>query len=492
MTRATLLAAGFVVFAVLATANSGGYRFGVSDQAFYLPAVALAGDPDLFPRDRAVLGVQTGLTAFDGALAAVSAATGLDVPALFLVVYAVTLLVLSAASVAFARALGLSWLATSAGLLLLTFRHRIAKTGANSLEGYMHPRQLAFALGVTAWVLVLKYRLGWAVAAIGTAAFVHPTTAVWCAVPVGVAVVMRFRAHPARLGALGAAAAIAGLWALTAGPLAGRLVTMDAAWLSVLADKDYLFAADWPVYAWVANLAYVAIVAAVYRLRRRAGLIESGERAIVLGLLLLFIGFTVSVPLTEAHLALAVQLQVNRIFWLLDFLVVAYAAWWLVDHALTSRRAAVAVVVVLALASAGRGVYLLTVEHAERSLVEAALPDTAWTDVMEWLQEQPSDWHVLADPGHAWKYGTSVRVAAERDTVLEAGKDTAIAMYDRGVALRVADRLAALSGFESFATERILELDRRYDLDVAVVERSRALALPELYRNPHFVVYDLR
>ena len=32
--------AGLFIFLVLATANSGGYRYGVSDQAYYLPAIS--------------------------------------------------------------------------------------------------------------------------------------------------------------------------------------------------------------------------------------------------------------------------------------------------------------------------------------------------------------------------------------------------------------------------------------------------------------------
>ena len=44
VSRWLALAAGTLLFAVLATANSGGYRYGISDQAFYVPAVVRAGD----------------------------------------------------------------------------------------------------------------------------------------------------------------------------------------------------------------------------------------------------------------------------------------------------------------------------------------------------------------------------------------------------------------------------------------------------------------
>ncbi len=36
----------------------------------------------------------------------------------------------------------------------------------------------------------------------------------------------------------------------------------------------------------------------------------------------------------------------------------------------------------------------------------------------------------LADPGHAWKYGSSVRLAAGRDLFLEEVKDVALAVLE--------------------------------------------------------------
>ena len=44
--RAATLAAGLVLLVVLAIANAAGYRYGVSDQAFYLPSILQAIDPD--------------------------------------------------------------------------------------------------------------------------------------------------------------------------------------------------------------------------------------------------------------------------------------------------------------------------------------------------------------------------------------------------------------------------------------------------------------
>jgi len=485
---ALALAAATVVFTVLATANSGGYRYGVSDQAFYVPAAVLALDADAYPLDAPLIRSQSRLLVTDELLAASSRWLNVELPPLFLAAYLVTVIVLVVGAVTFARACRFSWWATSALLLLMTFRHRIARTGANSLEGYMHPRMLAFALGLTALAALVRGRVLWSVVLVGLAAGAHPTTALWFGVVIFVGLIVarpRWRRALTAVSVVGAGVAV---WTVLAGPLEGSLAVMDARWLGVLATKDYLFPTDWPPEAWMFNLAYPVVIGLLYRLRLALGEAQAGERALMAGLAALVVVFLVSVPLTAMHVALAVQLQVTRVFWLLDFVVAAYLAWWLVG----GPRRRLAVVAVLALASAGRGAYILMVEQPERRLVQVDLAPGPWTDTMRWIGAQPSAWHVLADPDHGWKYGTSVRVAARRDTLVESGKDSAIALYDRTIALRVAERLEAVGVFADLTPARLQALASRFGLDVVVVESGVQLPLPELHRNDGFVVYALR
>ena len=56
--RPLLLAVGAVVFGALVTLNSGGYRYGVSDQAFYIPVVLEQITPGLFPHDADLIDAQ--------------------------------------------------------------------------------------------------------------------------------------------------------------------------------------------------------------------------------------------------------------------------------------------------------------------------------------------------------------------------------------------------------------------------------------------------
>jgi hypothetical protein len=492
VTRAAYVLAALLGFSLLATANAGGYRYGVSDQAFYVPAISLGADPTRFPADRGVFEPQMRLWLGDEILGTLVRATGVPLPVLFAGLYLLTMAALVAGATAFARALGCRWEAVALMLVIMTLRHRIPKTGANSLEGYMHPRMLAFALGLAALAALVRLRWGPALLWTLAAAVVHTSTAIWFGLAIGAAFVWQW---PARRGLLGAAGALALLGpGAAASLLPGLLPTMDAEWLGVLADRDYLFSLDWPAYAWALNVGSVALLAWLLAHRQRAGTASPGEAGLLAGVLALVVIFVGTLPATAAHVALAITLQANRVFWLIDVSLAAVGAWWLAEELprLTGRRGLVALVFAAVTAfSVARGVYVLRVETT-RPLVEIDLPATPWTETMRWLREQPADWNVLADPGHAWKFGSSVRVAALRDTPLELGKDPAMAMYDQRLARRVAERSRTLAHFDTLTLPDVRRLGTLYDVDVFVDQTTRRFELPVLFRNAEFVVYDLR
>jgi hypothetical protein len=148
------------------------------------------------------------------------------------------------------------------------------------------------------------------------------------------------------------------------------------------------------------------------------------------------------------------------------------------------------VAAVLAVAAAGRGLYVMLLERPGRPLFAMHLENDAWQDAMGWLRRQDRRVHVFADPGHSWKFGTSVRVSAERDVLLEEVKDSALAIYSRDVAARVMDRTMAVDDFMALTPEKARSLAMRYDLDYLVT--ATEMPLPEAYRNSRFHVYALR
>ncbi len=492
-------AAAIVAFAMLATANGAGYRVGVSDQAFYLPAVFRALQPELFPRDGPMLDAQGGFMIFDELLARI-VGLGLPVESLFAAGQALTLfLFFAGVMLAAARISGNGWAAIAAAAAL-TFRHRIPGTSANSLEPYFHPRMLAFALGVLATAAVLRQRRWLAIPLIALAALVHVTTAIWFAVFLGVALAIldaRFRI----LVAGGGIAVVTFLaWALTAGPLRASMGAMDGLWLQAVASKDSLFVSQWPAAAWLVNAGMVALLWWVHRRRQAAGDATPEDAALVWGASGLAALFLVTLPLVEMRLALPVQLQISRVFWIVDLVTTLYLVALIARPAgaafrrpairrPATSRPAIILAAVLVAASTARGAYVMLVERPERALVELGLTASPWHETMAWLRRQPASVHVLADPGHAWKYGTSLRVSGRRDVFLEDVKDAAIAIYSRDVAARVVERLSVLGDFGALTPPRARELANRYDLDLLITEAE--LDLPIAYRNAQFRVYAL-
>ena len=477
-------------FVLLCTLNSAGYRYGASDLAFYVPATLERLDPSLFPRDRGLIASQARLTLIDETIAALARATRLGLPALLAALYVSTLALLMLGGWLIARTLYRTAWATMALTAALTLKHEIAKSGTNTLEGYFHPRQLAFSLGILSLAALLRRRFAVAALLVLAGGMLHPTTALWFAIWLGVATWVNEPRWRVGLTAAAVAAGVAGALLLTVGPLAGRLVIMDAEWLATLVTKDYLFPLDWPPYVWIFNLAYLPIIWVVYTHRRSAGILAAGETGIVLGCLSLVLVFAAALPLNAARLAIVIQLQIPRIFWMLDFLGVTYACWALVEAGTFTRRRAALVVGVLLLASSARSAYIKFVRFPERPVAQIRIPDNDWGRAMAWARTTPRDSNWLAHPLHAVQYGSSLRVAGERDVFVEGIKDAAIGMYERDVAIRTRDRLIELEGYDEMTPDRARALSDRYGLDFMVSEQD--LALPIAYSSGTLRVYRLR
>jgi hypothetical protein len=484
------LLVGLVLFVVLATLNSAGYRYGASDQAFYAPAVIHRLHPDLYPRDAPLIDSQAHLTMVDETIAPLARLTGASVPALFAALYVASLVLFALAAISLGRIYFRTPLATLTLLAGLTMRHAISKSGTNTLEGYFHPRQLAFALGAWALVCFLRGRDGWALLLVVAAGLVHPTTALWFAVWLAVAAVVANRRLIAPAIAAGVAGAAAGAWALTAGPLAGRLHTMDPEWVATLVTKDYLFPLEWPWSVWLINLSYPALILWLYRQRRTAGLVLPRETAMVAGSLSLLVIFLASLPFNAARVQIAIQLQPARAFWMLDFLATIYAVWSLVEGGRASARRGRLVAAIVCLLTVSRGAYVAFVAFPNRPMFATGLPDSDWGRAMAWARQSSPASHWLADPAHAVLYGTSLRVAGERDVFVEAIKDQAIGMYDRRVAMRTRDRVAEVGNFHALTPERARALAARYDIDFLVSEET--LDLPVAFASGALKVYRLR
>jgi hypothetical protein len=131
----------------------------------------------------------------------------------------------------------------------------------------------------------------------------------------------------------------------------------------------------------------------------------------------------------------------------------------------------------------------MRVEFPERPLFAVTVTGD-WGRVAAWAQSTRPDSGWLADPMHAARYGTSLRMAAERDVFVEAVKDGAIGMYDRAIAMRTRARLAAVGDFRALTPGRARQLAAEHKLDYLVTEQQ--VALPLRFQSGPIRVYALR
>jgi hypothetical protein len=115
--------------------------------------------------------------------------------------------------------------------------------------------------------------------------------------------------------------------------------------------------------------------------------------------------------------------------------------------------------------------------------------DGDWSRILAWARtsEPGSAW--LADPGHAARYGSSLRLAG-RDVFVEGIKDSAIGMYERDVALRTRDRVREIGDFPAMTAEHARELAAAHGLDYLITESK--IDLPEAFSSGTIRIYRLR
>jgi hypothetical protein len=272
-----------------------------------------------------------------------------------------------------------------------------------------------------------------------------------------------------------------------------RFAVMDDAWLEVLGSRRYLFTANWPLSAWIVNLAPAAAVLVIYLVRLKRGLVSAGERGVVVGAAVLLIIFFLTLPFVGARVAIAIQLQISRVLWPIEFLATVYLIWavaegpWLPSR--WTRMTPVLLVAVLAAASTARGIYILAVE-THRPLVRVDLPDGDWQRIATWARSStPENAHFLIDPTDVDREGVSFRVAAGRDVFIEPSKDPSIAMYSRAIAMRVKERQAALPDFALVTSTMARDVAARYGLTHLVTVRE--YPFPMLFKSGRLHVYSL-
>ena len=366
-------------------------------------------------------------------------------------------------------------------MVALSLRHRIPETAANTFEGYFHPRVLAFALGLVGIGLFLHAARRSALAVAAFAVAVHPTTGGWFLVWLGAAAWVMASVRTRWIAGIAGVVIVLGVAAVARDELAARLTIMDPAWISAFSGRDYVFpTASWSVGAWLALLVGPVIVLAVSIWRRRIGeqLAARARHRVRCAVALWHLSSLTALhrrtrragrPVADLARLLADRVSGDG----LHRVGIAEAPW-------TARPAdtrARVVLAILLVAAAARGFYILRIEH-HNPLVAVWPQETDWRRLGRWIAATtPRDAHFLLHPEHVYRYGSSFRVVAQRDVLLEVVKDRAMAMYSREAAIRLEERLQAAGDVAVIDEGRIAVLANRYDLDYLVTERELDLRL---------------
>ena len=178
---------------------------------------------------------------------------------------------------------------------------------------------------------------------------------------------------------------------------------MDPEWLATLDTKDYLFPLEWPLYAWLFNLAYAPLIVLVYRRRRDAGL-TIAERA----------GSGRGMPDAAAHLrrGAAAQRRARGArgaaadpAHLLDarFPRDAVCRVGARGRRRAGRRGARRLTAAIIAAGVGRRAarYVMLVRFPDRPVAQVGIADNDWGRAMAWARATPRDTEWVADPMHA-------------------------------------------------------------------------------------------
>lgn len=484
MTRDT--APSWLTTAALATLAIAlhGYHFGIEDQTLYVPAIAHAIDPTLFPHDVAFFATETRFTLFDELMAAAVRASGLPLDALAFAVYLATIGAVVRACQRLAFACFASETAAVAGtmavVILLPFP--VAGTRVGLLEWYLHPRGPAIALILWATMAAIDRRIV-AVPLATIAAAMHPLTALWAALHV---CLQGWPWGPGRR-----------LWSRAT--LLFALVTMAMScapparppdwettyWRHALTPDFFgvRYPLNWPWYEWVGVVAPLVILGAIAieaRRRQASTLLRVSTRLVFSA----SIGVILAVAITATpsrRLPLQPMRELHLVYFMTFLLAGGALEHWWIRGRWTLRIACVAPLVT--------SVLLGQPEFAHSRHVEwpGGEPSNAWARAFVWAKANaPRDALFALDPFYLRRDGPdthSFRALAQRSMLAEAVHDLAPAAMSPELGERWVAESKAIAGWRTFTVADFQSLQHQFGVTWVVVAQPRIAGLDCPFEN---------
>jgi hypothetical protein len=479
MTRASARDGVLLVALTAAAVLLHGYHFGIEDQTLYLPAVEKHLDPSLFPHDAAFFLTQTRFTWFDDLTAWFVRGTHLPLDVTMFLGHIVTLFLIQVACWRLLRYCFNDRRAEWTGLIMLVVMlpFPVAGTRLGLMEQYFHPRGLAMAIVLFAFLASLEGRLV-SVGAIIVATAIHPLTGIWSIAHVAFQARWR-RWRPAVLLALTLGLACCEPVAI-APPSSNTGYWREALSPAVF---DLRYPIHWPWYEWLGVVGPLAMLAYFARTGRQRGATRFADvngRLLASGSLGVLVALAVTAvpdrrfplqPMRELHLVYIIMMvfigaRVEQRF--------LRGSVWRAFLFLAPLTAAV----------------LMAQRHFPSSPhIEwpGRLPQNSWVEAFEWARQHTTQDALFAlDPFYLRRPGSdshSFRAFAQRSMLAEAVHDLAPAAMSPSLAIRWMEQQRDLAGWSQFGREDFIRLRRTYGVSWVIANQPERQGLDCPYSN---------
>lgn len=452
-----------------------GYHFGVDDQAVYLPAVKKLLDSRLFPHDAHFFLQQMHLTLFDDLVALSARAPRLRVDLIVFLYRQLTvfLLLLGCFEISrrFFREPVARWAGVATVTALLTLP--VTNTSIHIVEQYLHPRGMATAALLFAFVATLDCRPA-AFAWVALAAVIHPTMAVFGAFHLAF---QTWRVPRAQLAMIL--------------PLVFVVDPTNDAWREAFSSRRFLFPLQWNWYEWLGVVGPLALLWWFSSLARRrgAGVMEHVCRRLILstGAGVAAATLVTVVPGGESLVALEGMRALH-----LTYLIFFLSAGGLIGLRLLRDRPLRWIVFFLPLCALM--FYANQRDFPASPHIEwpGRVARNSWAEAFDWIrQNTPRDSLFALDGRYFERAGQDrhgFRALAERSRLADYTKDRAIVTQFPALAHNWRAQVRDLAGWKNFAAQDFRRLKAKYGISWVVLEHPAVPGLTCPYRNEAVLV----
>jgi hypothetical protein len=478
-----------------------GYHPGAEDDGVYLAAVKADLNPALFPHDADFFRVQLQATLFDSWMAGFVRSTGMPVAWAELLWHGLSLFLILWACSRIARALfpepAALWAAVA--LVAAMFTLPVAGTALTLVDQYVHPRALATAFILTAVAQILARRRWIAIPLLLVSFLLHPIMAAFgasfcCFLTLTTAEPLHRWFASISLGRSRGIRRVEVAAASATMPLAWVLESPNPAWRRALDAKNYLHLSRWAWYELLGALAPIFLFWLLWRVAQRRNHQVLARFALAVFAYGVFQFALALIVFASPSLVRLMPMQPMRFLHLVYFFLALTGGGLLGKYLLKAslwRWAIFLLVINLGMFYAQRQLFSGS-EHLQLPGQPTANP---WLQAFDWIRKNtPVGAYFAVGPAYMSEPGEdflSFRALAERSTLADAHKDTALASQVPELAPVWERQVAAQEHWQSFHLADFQRLKTQFGVDWVLVRYPEPAGLTCRWHNGTLTVCQI-